>query len=683
MKNLSTIVMLISITFLQSCGSTDLQSTASSIYSTPPIYSELEQNIFQPKCLGCHSSGVPNLSSYDTLMAGGKVVAGNPAASILYQQLEAGLMPTSGSPLSSIEIKAVYDWIANGALNNSNSGPPDMAIEPGAVATSQSSLLLSWTLPTQSVSEIKIERATNASGPFSAITSLTTALTSFTDGGLSAATTYYYQITLNNLSGSSPLSSVFSGTTMAYPPLSPSSLGATAISSSQIDLTWTDSSSDETGFILERSLISGGTYSFIAILSTNMTSYSDTSLSALTTYYYRVSATNSGGSSSASNSANATTTAVVTNPPVAPAALTASAISSSQINLNWTDNATTEDGFKIERSTSSVGTFNVIETLTANSTNYSDTTGLSASTTYYYKVYAYNAIGNSSSTTVANATTQATATNPPTAPSNLAANATSASQINISWTDNSTDESGFKIERSTSLAGPYSVVYTTLGNATNYQNTGLPSATTYYYRIYAYNGAGNSSTTTTVSATTLVSVPSTPTGLATVSTSSTQINLSWTDNATNETNYKVQRSTASGGPYTDIVTLNANVTSYSDSGLSVATSYYYRVYAINSGGNSNFSSIASAITWGTFAWINTNLIQSNANCISCHQNPGAKGTYDMSTYSNVMTRVVVGNAAASLLYTRCSDGTMPKGGPALTIGEVEAIRTWINSGAVQ
>lgn len=89
----------------------------------------------------------------------------------------------------------------------------------------------------------------------------------------------------------------------------------------------------------------------------------------------------------------------------APSNLTATAISSSQINLNWTDNSSAEDGFKIERRIEG-GTFSQIATVGANVTTYSNT-GLSANTTYYYRVRAYNTAGNSDYSTEASATTQA------------------------------------------------------------------------------------------------------------------------------------------------------------------------------------------------------------------------------------------------------------------------------------
>lgn len=89
-----------------------------------------------------------------------------------------------------------------------------------------------------------------------------------------------------------------------------------------------------------------------------------------------------------------------------PSGLTATVASSSQINLSWADNSTTETGFRIERKIGAGGTYNEIATVVANAASYSDT-GLSASTTYYYRVRAYNAIGNSSYTNETNATTQA------------------------------------------------------------------------------------------------------------------------------------------------------------------------------------------------------------------------------------------------------------------------------------
>jgi hypothetical protein len=90
----------------------------------------------------------------------------------------------------------------------------------------------------------------------------------------------------------------------------------------------------------------------------------------------------------------------------------------------------------------------------------------------------------------------------PAAPSGLTATATSSSQINLTWTDNSTNETGFKIERKTGAAGTWSQITTTAAGATSYSNTGLSASTTYYYRVRATNATGDSSYSNEANATT-------------------------------------------------------------------------------------------------------------------------------------------------------------------------------------
>jgi hypothetical protein len=142
----------------------------------------------------------------------------------------------------------------------------------------------------------------------------------------------------------------------------------------------------------------------VAEVAQNVTRYSDTGLAAGTTYNYRVQTLGPRFNSVDSDISSATTQGM----PVAvyaPSNLSASASGSSQINLGWRDNSANESGFRIERRTGTSGTWGEIATVGANVTGYADT-GLSAGTTYDYRVRAYNSGANSAYSNEANNTTQ-------------------------------------------------------------------------------------------------------------------------------------------------------------------------------------------------------------------------------------------------------------------------------------
>jgi hypothetical protein len=176
----------------------------------------------------------------------------------------------------------------------------------------------------------------------------------------------------------------------ATPPNAPAALTAQAISYEQINLTWSDQSNDETGFKVERN--TGGGWAEIATAGSNATGYSDTGLTPSTAYNYRVRAFNLGGSSSYSNTTSATTQSPPP-PPAAPSNLTANVLSDTAIDLIWTDNAATEDGFRVDRSLDGLQWDNMTS-LAANTTSFSDT-GLNGSTTYSYRVRAFTGWGES------------------------------------------------------------------------------------------------------------------------------------------------------------------------------------------------------------------------------------------------------------------------------------------------
>ncbi len=282
----------------------------------------------------------------------------------------------------------------------------------------------------------------------------------------------------------------------AATPSAPSTLAVAVVSSTSLKLTWKDNSSIETGFKIERSTSATSGFSQIATVGASVVSYTSGSLASGTKYYYRVRAYNAAGNSAYSNTASNTTKDTI---PAAPASLTATAVSSAQINLAWTCSAANEDGFKIYRSTDGTN-FAQVATAAINATSYSNT-GLVGNTKYYYKVYSYNTAGNSAASNVASDTT---APNPPTSltAASQGSGATTWDKINLSWTDNANSEVGFKIERGTAAAGPFTQIATNAASDTTYTDSGLAAQTTYYYRVRSYNANGNSTYSNTASAAT-------------------------------------------------------------------------------------------------------------------------------------------------------------------------------------
>jgi hypothetical protein len=181
----------------------------------------------------------------------------------------------------------------------------------------------------------------------------------------------------------------------------------------------------------------------------------------------------------------------------------------------------------------------------------------------------------------------------PRAPLDLSATAVSRSQIDLRWTDASGNETGFQVERRTENPFQQPVIVATLpAGATSYSDTNLPEDTPFGYRVRAVNAAGASFWSNGAGATTLASPPPAPQNLVATAVTFQRIDLSWQASA-NADFYEVERST-DGVDF--VLVSRPGGTSAMFFGLQPETTYFWRVRAVNSGGPSPYSNVASATT---------------------------------------------------------------------------------------
>jgi chitodextrinase len=271
-------------------------------------------------------------------------------------------------------------------------------------------------------------------------------------------------------------------------------------------------------------------------------------------------------------------------PPSAPANLSATGVSSTQVNLTWT--ASTDNvgvtGYNIYRNGALAGT--------STTTTYSDT-GLSPNTAYSYYVKARDAAGNVSavSGTVAASTQASPDTQAPSAPTNLRASATSASQVDLSWiaSNDNVGVTSYLVLRGNA------VIATVTG--AGYSDKSVAANTAYSYKVEAKDAAGNVSAPSAAASVTTpnppdTTAPSVPTGLSASAVSSAQVNLSWaasTDNV-GVAGYNIYR----GG--TKIAT--STTTSFGDGTVTAGVAYSYKVAAYDGAGNASVQSTAASVT---------------------------------------------------------------------------------------
>ncbi|RII24940.1 MAG: hypothetical protein CXR30_19455, partial [Geobacter sp.] len=409
-------------------------------------------------------------------------------------------------------------------------------------------------------------------------------------------------------------------------------------------------------FRLERTLgpvTAGSSWSLIATPGVGVASYQDSGLTANTSYCYRLEAV------SGSSSSRTTVPVCATTTPAQPVLDPPAILSATAIDLSW-GNVTGNSGYKLERSTDNSTWTQIGGNLATDTVLYHDT-GLTAGTTYVYRVTALSASGPS--------VTSASRIAP-----GLSATAVSTTEIDLSWPALS-GSTGFKLERSpdnstwTQIAAPSAAT-------TSYQNTGLTAGTTYYYRIKVVTAAGDSGPSLVLGLSTYLPTPTVQTVTA---DSTSQLTVTWgaVAGATgytvriNRCNYTNSSITYCSNPTTypwafsgwSNVATGVTGTSYALTGLNSGNDYLVAVIATSPGASSVQS--GSLSRWTLLTPFSITLSAPSSTSVRGDWNSviGASGGYtlqrsaDGSSWTDVTTNTSIfytdtSRSASTLYYYR-------------------------------
>ncbi len=178
---------------------------------------------------------------------------------------------------------------------------------------------------------------------------------------------------------------------------------------------------------------------------------------------------------------------------------------------------------------------------------------------------------------------------PPEAPTDLTATLLINGHIELKWKDNASDEQEFIVERSKGTNSNYLEIASIQLNGIDFEDSTLTELDTYFYRVKASNVGGASGFSNEISISNIPPPPAAPTTLSLRIISIEQINLEWIDNSDNETGFVIERSKGGNTNYQELDTTAANTFTFQDSTLGAPDAYFYRIKAINAGGESEYS----------------------------------------------------------------------------------------------
>jgi large repetitive protein len=419
---------------------------------------------------------------------------------------------------------------------------------------------LSWTDNSSGEDGFAIERKIDG-GTFTEI--VRTPSTNYIDDQVTKGYgTVYYQV--RAYKGDNYSNYAIQSLTVSFP--APTDLAVSQNKVCEFVLNWTDNSTGEEKFEIERKLSTATVYSKVGEALANETQWTDTSVEPYMTYDYRVRAVKGG------NSSNYTTRTNTYNNFGSPSNLTVTQNNVYTFTLNWTDNSTGEDGFKVDRKIDD-GAYTEISSLTG--TSYVDDTMSKRKgwSNVYYRVKAYKAAYSS------NYVDQSSAVSFP-APTNLNYTKPNITTISLTWTDNSSGEDGFKIDKKIGTASWVLSYAAVSSNVVTWSDTSAEINQNIEYRIYAYKGQNSSAALATTAIDNTFSVPI---NLTTTQVSITGATISWTDNSIGEEKFEIERKLSTGSIYSkiaEVVGSDTGTKTWSDTTVEPGLTYDYRVRGV-------------------------------------------------------------------------------------------------------